>query len=78
MGLWYVVPDSERKQWTLEPFASVGPLRFGMSPGEASAALGGVKPALHWHDPHFDTMGLRPTRRDALLRLRQWLARRFS
>lgn len=56
MGLWYVVPDSERKQWTLEPFASVGPLRFGMSPDEASAALGGIKPALHRHDPHFDTM----------------------
>jgi hypothetical protein len=39
---WNVVPDNERQQWTLEPFTSVGPLAFGMSPGEVSRALGGV------------------------------------
>lgn len=41
-GWWHVLPDSERQQWTLEPFTSVGPLAFGMSPGEVSEALRGV------------------------------------
>jgi hypothetical protein len=39
---WNVLPDSERRQWALEPFTSVGPLVFGMSPGEVSEALSGV------------------------------------
>jgi len=39
---WNVVPDNERRQWTLEPFTSVGPLAFGMSPGEVSEALSGA------------------------------------
>jgi len=39
---WDVVPDSGRQQWTLEPFISVGPLAFGMSPGEVSEALSGA------------------------------------
>ncbi|MFF3759135.1 hypothetical protein [Streptomyces sp. NPDC002185] len=39
---WKVVPDDERQQWTLDPFVSVGPLRFGMSPDEVSAALSEV------------------------------------
>jgi hypothetical protein len=39
---WNVVPDNERQQWTLEPFTSVGPLAFGMSPGEVSEALSDV------------------------------------
>ena len=39
---WNVVPDEERPQWTLDPFASVGPLRFGMSPDEVSRALIGA------------------------------------
>jgi hypothetical protein len=47
-ALWDILPDSEREQWTLEPFARVGPLRFGMSPDEASAALGGIKPGVQW------------------------------
>jgi hypothetical protein len=57
VGLWDVVPDSQRKQWMLEPFASVGPLRFGMNPDEASATLGGIRPNPRWHDSHFNTMG---------------------
>lgn len=57
MGLWDVVPDSQRKQWTLEPFASVGPLHFGMNPDQASAALGGIRPNPRWHDSHFNVMG---------------------
>jgi hypothetical protein len=37
-----VVPDDERHQWALDPFTSVGPLGFGMSHDEVSAALSGV------------------------------------
>ncbi|MFC8794791.1 hypothetical protein [Streptomyces cinereoruber] len=39
---WNVLPDDERRQWTLDAFVSVGPLHFGMSPGEVSAVLDGV------------------------------------
>ncbi|MEU6251156.1 hypothetical protein [Streptomyces sp. NPDC047043] len=39
---WDVLADDDRQQWTLAPFVSVGPLRFGMSPGEVSKALSGV------------------------------------
>ncbi|MGY5052065.1 hypothetical protein ACWDE0_41875 [Streptomyces sp. 900105755] len=45
MGLWDVLPDSERQQWIFDPFVSVGPLRLGMTSDEASAALGGVPAA---------------------------------
>ncbi|MER5775529.1 hypothetical protein ABT144_14790 [Streptomyces sp. NPDC002039] len=40
-GWWHVVPDEERQQWLLEPFVGVGPLRFGMSPGEVADAMSG-------------------------------------
>ncbi|MEV8562040.1 hypothetical protein AB0478_37485 [Streptomyces sp. NPDC051917] len=43
MGIWDVLPDNERQQWTLDSFVSVGPLRFGMSRGEVSAELGGIQ-----------------------------------
>ena len=36
---WSVVDDAERAQWTLVPFTSVGPLRFGMSLAEVAAAM---------------------------------------
>ena len=39
---WDVVPDDERQQWRLEPFTSVGPLAFGMSPSWVSKALSEV------------------------------------
>ncbi|MER7177956.1 hypothetical protein ABT404_00400 [Streptomyces hyaluromycini] len=39
---WHVPADDERQQWTLDPFVSVGPLGFGMGPGEASEALSAV------------------------------------
>lgn len=39
---WDVLPDSERRHWTLTPFASVGPIGFGMTCDEVSAALGAV------------------------------------
>jgi hypothetical protein len=45
---WDVVPDNERQQWTLEPFTRVGPLAFGMSPGEVSEALSGVTEEAQW------------------------------
>ncbi len=41
-GVWDVLPDSGRRRWLLEPFESVGPLRFGMRPEEVTAALGGI------------------------------------
>ncbi|MEU1661879.1 hypothetical protein ABZ527_38295 [Streptomyces griseofuscus] len=37
-----MLPDSERRRWLLEPFESVGPLRFGMRSEEVTAALGGI------------------------------------
>ncbi|MGE7434191.1 hypothetical protein [Kitasatospora sp. NPDC001175] len=54
MSLWDVLLDSDRQQWTLDPFVSVGPLRFGMSPGEASAALGGVRAGMRQPHPRWD------------------------
>ena len=47
---WDVVPDDERQQWTLDPFVSVGPLGFGMSPSEVSERLSGVtgETQKHW------------------------------
>jgi hypothetical protein len=41
-GWWHLTPDEERRQWTLEPFAAVGPLRFGMSLGEVADAMRAV------------------------------------
>ncbi|WP_420718709.1 DUF7221 family queuine tRNA-ribosyltransferase-like protein, partial [Streptomyces sp. NRRL S-813] len=52
MSLWDVLPDSERQQWTFDPFVSVGPLRFGMGSGETSAVLGGIRATVRHHDPH--------------------------
>lgn len=41
-GVWDVLPESERRRWSLEPFESVGPLRFGMRPADVTEALGGI------------------------------------
>ncbi|MFB7448135.1 hypothetical protein [Streptomyces sp. NPDC056194] len=41
-GWWSGPADDERQQWTLEPFASVGPLSFGMGPAEVADAMSGV------------------------------------
>ncbi|UXY28822.1 hypothetical protein [Streptomyces sp. HUAS TT20] len=49
MSLWDVLSDNERQQWTFDPFVSVGPLRFGMTSDEASAALDGVPAAERRH-----------------------------
>ena len=43
MGPWAVKRDVDRAQWAYSPFVSVGPLRFGMSPGEVGAALDGAR-----------------------------------
>jgi hypothetical protein len=39
MALWEVKADAQRDHWDFVPFVSVGPLRFGMSCGEALAVL---------------------------------------
>ncbi|MET9178220.1 hypothetical protein ABZX88_08300 [Kitasatospora aureofaciens] len=38
-------PDRERARWGCMPLEGVGPLRFGMSPAEVAAALGGAEPS---------------------------------
>ncbi|MER7500657.1 hypothetical protein AB0L05_16865 [Nonomuraea pusilla] len=38
-AIWNVRKDEDRARWTFTPLFSVGPLRFGMSPGEVAAAL---------------------------------------
>lgn len=43
MGLWEVLPDGERDRWKLDPHESVGPVRFGMSRAEVSAAVSGMR-----------------------------------
>ncbi|MFD5886420.1 hypothetical protein ACFWHQ_10620 [Streptomyces sp. NPDC060334] len=43
-GAWPVTPDSERPRWDWTPLEHVGPLRFGMSPPQVTAALGGETP----------------------------------
>jgi hypothetical protein len=40
MMIGEVMAAAERERWTYVPSISVGPLRFGMSPAEAAAALG--------------------------------------
>lgn len=37
--VWDVRKDEDRAQWAFTPLVSVGPLRFGMSPGEVAATL---------------------------------------
>ncbi|MFB7126853.1 hypothetical protein [Kitasatospora sp. NPDC056273] len=41
-GWWHVVPDDERPQWTLDPYVSVGPLRFGMRAAEVEDTVSGM------------------------------------
>ncbi|MFE4696874.1 hypothetical protein ACFRIC_07240 [Streptomyces sp. NPDC056738] len=56
MDLWHVLADGERQQWIFDPFASVGPLRFGMTSDEASAVLGGVLPGTRQHYADWDVV----------------------
>ncbi len=56
MSLWNIVPDRERQQWTLEPFVSVGPLRFGMPLDEISAVLGGINASWSIHKARWNSM----------------------
>ncbi|WP_436531466.1 hypothetical protein [Actinoplanes sp. HUAS TT8] len=44
-GAWPVTPDADRPRWDWEPLKRVGPLHFGMSPVQVSAALDGESPA---------------------------------
>ena len=41
MGVWDVLAETDRVQWTYTPSVSVGPLRFEMSPDEVVSALEG-------------------------------------
>jgi hypothetical protein len=47
-GVWAVVAESERVQWTLDPLKAVGPLRFGMTHDDVVAALDGLMRASSW------------------------------
>ncbi|MFD5588966.1 hypothetical protein ACFWII_34885 [Streptomyces sp. NPDC127063] len=58
---WDVLADDERRQWTLDPFVSVGPLGFGMSPSEVSEALSSVTGESQRHRlrrPGTETVGI--------------------
>ncbi|MFF4277146.1 hypothetical protein [Streptomyces sp. NPDC001536] len=61
---WRVKADSERDPWSFTPLKCVGPLRFGMSPAEVSAALGGATAGMHQGIPpqqssdHFTEIGV--------------------
>ncbi|MFD9687996.1 hypothetical protein ACFXPX_22115 [Kitasatospora sp. NPDC059146] len=44
-GAWLSTSGRERPRWGWTPMESVGPLRFGMSPSQVAAALGGAAPA---------------------------------
>ncbi|MFC8723172.1 hypothetical protein [Kitasatospora sp. NPDC057198] len=47
-GPWPVTPDEDRPRWQCAPHEGVGPLRFGMSPQQVSAALDGEAPTESW------------------------------
>lgn len=49
---WDVLPDNERQQWSLDPFVTVGPLRFGVSPDDVSTALSGITTESQRHTLH--------------------------
>ncbi len=38
--MWSVLAESDREQWEATPLVGVGPLRFGMTRGQVTAALG--------------------------------------
>ncbi|GAA2837673.1 hypothetical protein GCM10010441_72510 [Kitasatospora paracochleata] len=39
-SMWPVLAESEREQWEATPLVGVGPLQFGMTRGQVTAALG--------------------------------------
>ncbi|GLW69638.1 hypothetical protein Kpho02_19370 [Kitasatospora phosalacinea] len=52
-GPWPVRPERERPRWECVPLVGVGPLRFGMTPEQVSAALGGETPSSrHTYHPY--------------------------
>ncbi|MFI6651279.1 hypothetical protein ACIBI8_27205 [Streptomyces sp. NPDC050529] len=53
-GGWPVSADRDRPRWEWTPLERVGPLRFGMTPSEVAAALGGEVPAARrGHFPYY-------------------------
>lgn len=65
MGIWDVRDESDREQWVYRPFAEVGPLRFGMSPDEAVAALAGFEGTADSRIGRFQRPGI-PARQPAV------------
>jgi hypothetical protein len=51
VGIWDVKNDEERERWVFTPFASVGPLRFGMGHDEVAAALDNARAGITRGDP---------------------------
>ncbi|MFD7731066.1 hypothetical protein ACFV6F_11870 [Kitasatospora phosalacinea] len=47
-GPWPVTPDKDRPRWHCTPTEGIGPLHFGMSPQQVSAALDGEAPTESW------------------------------
>ncbi|MEU6237541.1 hypothetical protein [Kitasatospora sp. NPDC047058] len=39
-SMWSVLAESEREQWEATPLVGVGPLKFGMTRGQVTSALG--------------------------------------
>jgi hypothetical protein len=51
MGVWDVLAEGDREHWIYSPSLGAGPLRFGMSPDEAVAALDGFTGIVHGPTP---------------------------
>ncbi|MEV6426883.1 hypothetical protein [Nocardia sp. NPDC051463] len=41
-GVWDVLDEARRPQWTFTPFVNVGPLQFGMAPAQVREAVDGI------------------------------------
>lgn len=51
VGIWDVKRDEARTRWVFTPPKSIGPLRLGMSPAEAAAALGDSRSQIDGFSP---------------------------
>ncbi|MFE7800375.1 hypothetical protein [Nocardia sp. NPDC057440] len=41
-GVWDILDEAQRPQWTFTPFVNVGPLQFGMTPPQIRDAVDGI------------------------------------
>ncbi|GHF77124.1 hypothetical protein GCM10018790_64040 [Kitasatospora xanthocidica] len=53
-GPWRIARDEERHEWTFTPYVGVGPLHFGMTLDEITAALGEEGSVSSYYDPGSD------------------------